>query len=183
MPALQSYHDSVAIAQRLPPNRGAIHGVIVERLQVNCGAITAKSVGDFFERRRGMPLLEAMSCNYKDRHRNAFYLYVCNDTDMNCELEIAGQMKTAHPASKSLTTGTRLQRRKDVHVLCAIIPSKGISENISQNALQITERSKYYDGCVKLGACARRTRQRSTPRCLQRACEGESCPLQPVHTP
>ena len=42
-----------------------------------------------------MPLLGAMSCSYKDRHRNAFYLYVCNDTDMNCELEIAGQMKTA----------------------------------------------------------------------------------------
>ena len=36
-----------------------------------------------------------MSCSYKDRHRNVFYLYVCNDTDMNCELEITGQMKTA----------------------------------------------------------------------------------------
>ena len=27
-----------------------------------------------------MPLLGAMSCNYKDRRRNAFYLYVCNGT-------------------------------------------------------------------------------------------------------
>ena len=48
MPALKSPHDSVAIAQRLPPNHGAIHGVIVGRLQVNRGAITAKSLSDFF---------------------------------------------------------------------------------------------------------------------------------------
>ena len=48
MPALKSPHDSVAIAQRLPPNHGAIHGVIVGRLQVNRGAITAKSLSDLF---------------------------------------------------------------------------------------------------------------------------------------
>ena len=40
MPELQSPHDSVAIAQRLPPNRGAIYGVIVGRLQRNRWAIS-----------------------------------------------------------------------------------------------------------------------------------------------
>ena len=48
MSALKSPHDSVAIAQRLPPNHGAIHGVIVGRLQVHRGAITAKSLSDLF---------------------------------------------------------------------------------------------------------------------------------------